>query len=253
MSQRKVSVCGRVMTMLTDDAAVASPGANAPHTSYALDRPEIARELSAFRELIATPAIRQSESVMEMFGGSGWHAASIQDIVAPRRHLIKDIAPSCVESIALSFPEAGVEVSQGDSFAFARDGFGGEDFDLIHADFNQYTPMRGEQDKLYKGVLEQIFKRSKLAIVTDSAVYGVSRFERNREAYARFFDRNITNVSDYYHAANDWYVKKHGRVIKQVVVWSNMSSMYVLGAGRKASGFEIKTQFDKADVRLLEE
>ncbi len=249
MALRKVLVCGREMTMLTDAAPKASPGANAPHTSYALDRPEIARELAAFRGLISG---RKAESVMEMFGGSGWHSAAIQDILAPRVHQVMDIAPSCVESIRLSFPEPGFSVSQGDSYAFARDGFGGKDFDLIHADFNQYTPMRGVQDKLYKGVLKQIFDHSIWSIVTDSAVYGVARFDRNRDAYAKFFSKKIDNVSDYYHAASDWYAEHYGRVIKQVVIWSNMSSMYILAPGRKSSGFEIKTQLIKADVKLME-
>ncbi len=196
MGQRKVLVCGRQMVMLTDDAKKATPGANAPHTSYALDRPEIARELAAFRALISLPPLKGVCSVMEMFGGSGWHSAAIQDILKPKTHDVMDIAPSCVESIKLSLPE--VSVSQGDSYAFARDGFGGKDHDLIHADFNQYTPMRGVKEKLYKGVLEQIFEHSTYSIVTDSAVYGVSRFERNRESYGRFFGKRIDNVEDYF-------------------------------------------------------
>ncbi len=260
MSQRKVLVCGRRMIMLTDDAKKATPGANAPHTSYALDRPEIARELAAFRALIALPPLKGVSTVMEMFGGSGWHSAAIQDILAPHRHEIMDIAPSCVESIKLSFPPGGevgserrLSVTQGDSYAFARDGFGGKDFDLIHADFNQYTPMRGVKEKLYKGVLNQIFEHSTWSIVTDSAVYGVSRFERNREAYGRFFDTKIDNVEDYFHSANNWYARNFGRVIKHVVVWSNMASAYLLAPGKKAGGFEIKTQHPKAEVRLLED
>lgn len=252
MSQRKVLVCGREMVMLTDDAKKATPGANAPHTSYALDRPEIARELAAFRALISLPPLKGVCSVMEMFGGSGWHSAAIQDILKPKTHDVMDIAPSCVESIKLSLPE--VNVSQGDSYAFARDGFGGKDHDLIHADFNQYTPMRGVKEKLYKGVLEQIFEHSTWSIVTDSAVYGVSRFDRNRDAYRRFFGKQIDNVEDYFHAANEWYFDHWGRVIKHVVVWSNMASAYLLAPGKRPdSGFEIKTQHNKADVRLLED
>lgn len=258
MGQRKVLVCGRKMVMLTDDAKKATPGANAPHTSYALERPEIARELGAFRELIKG---RKAETVMEMFGGSGWHSAAIQDLLTPHRHHIMDIAPSCVESIKLSFPPGGemggerrLSVEQGDSYAHAREGFGGKDYDLIHADFNQFTPMRAVKEKLYKGVLDSIFKHSAWSIVTDSAVYGVSRFDRNREAYAKFFGKNIHNVSDYFHAANEWYEQNFGRVIKRVVVWSNMASAYILAPGRRPfSGFEITTQHPKAEVRLLEE
>lgn len=234
------------MQMVVEASEVATPGANSPHTSYALERLEIARELTAFRALIQG---RKATSVMELFGGSGWHSAAIQDILAPKVHVVKDIAQSCVDSIKLSLPE--VDVSQGDSYAFARDGFGGANFDLIHADFNQFTPMRNFREKLYNGVLRQIFNHSKWAIVTDSAVFGVARFAKNREAYSNYFGKPIKNVRDYYKAVDDWYGGHYQRRIQSVVIWSNMSSAYILAPGA-AKDFPISSDHSPAEIRILE-
>jgi hypothetical protein len=248
MTEQRVNVAGREMILVSDNEKAGTPGANAPHTSYALQRVEQARELGAFRELIKD--LKGVKSVCELFGGSGWHSAAIQDLIKPKRHVVKDIAPTCVESIQRSLP--GVEVERRDSYQYAREGFDKERFDLVHADFNQYTPLRGVHDKLYKDVIPAIFKAAKkYAIITDSAIFGVARFEKNRTAYTKFFGQPVVDVETYYMAVSDYHRTKHGRVITRVLIWDSLASMYLMEQDDKPRDFTITYQKTSPVIELI--
>ena len=274
----KVKVAGRVMTMFVPPGDEGTPQDNSPHTSYALGRTDIARELTAFRWIIDG---LKADSVCELFGGSGWHAASIQELIKPTIHAVKDIDASCIESIRKSLPEVFVE--QVDSYEYARTVLGAPlrgnvphegsavgipvTFDLVHADFNQYTIMRGAREKLYKGVLERIFKASrKYTLVTDSAVYGVRRFPKNRNAYSAFFQSELSaksqgrlrhlgvidDVADYYEAASSYYAEKFQRVIVKVGIWEAMSSLCLLVPGTEPRPIQIEYAQELAEIELQE-
>lgn len=240
---RRVLVEGREMFVAGPGGG--SPGRDDPHTSYCLERVDVARDLAAFRRLIEG---LKADNVLELFGGSGWHSAAIQDLVRPAKHTVLDISEHCVGSIRRSLPH--VHARCADSFEAARRGFGFQ-FDWIHADFNQYTPKR-RRDRAYVGVIEGIFASARhIVTLTDSALFGVRRFAHNRDAYAELFGEPVPDSDTYFAAASRYYWREFGWSIQRVITWDSMASMYRMS--RTPPGpFSIEKQKAPAKVRILE-
>lgn len=150
---------------------------NAPHAHYATERDDIHKELEAFRQVCQAIGEQPGWSVMEMFGGSGWHSAIIQKLVRPRRHVAWDISADCVESIRRSSDKTR---------AVCRDSFryiigGGREWDWVHADYNLLTRnmlLRTEPDDQLNKSLVAIFTDARECVtITDTTPYHIAPFE----------------------------------------------------------------------------
>lgn len=111
---------------------------NAPHSHYAISRSDIRRELAAFVDVCTQIAISSEVlSVFELFGGSGWHSAFIQEIVRPRKHTSIDIHPDCVASI-LETCKGNVRAMCVDSYSLIGST---PEVDWVHCDFNNFDSL----------------------------------------------------------------------------------------------------------------
>lgn len=244
----QLRVEGRLMSLVDSSEGRATPRQDAAHTAYAIQRADQRRELGAFRRLISGLT---AGSVLELFGGSGWHSAAIQELVKPETHVVFDLSRDCVASVQMSLPE--VSAHRVDSFAYARDKLASRPFDWVHADFNQFTLLRHLDGKQYTGVLDGIFASAqKLATITDSAVYGIARFQRNRNAYRRAFGVVVEDLPHYFSLASRFYYDHWGYSIRRVITWDAMACTYVLAPGEPVDVTIIR-QTKKAHVEYIQE
>lgn len=249
MKTTRIDLDGQQMFVVDSSNERAMISNDAPHAHYCL-RHEIHCELAAFNRIcnrIAAedPAIR---SVIELFGGSGWHSQSIQRFIKPVKHVAVDIEPDCVKSIQMSLPS--VEALLGDAYQVAGE-LKADQYDWVHADFNQFTWKRRKQSS-YARALEGIFRGAKKwATVTDSAVYGLARFAKNRQSYAESIGMNPDDWQDYFRATAKLYAERYGYGVRHVVVWHRMSSMLLLKAGAEPE-FSVEEVKDKIPVKIIE-
>lgn len=219
---------------------------DAPHAHYAIRRHEIHAELAAFQRVVKR--VGKVGRVIEMFGGSGWHSMLIQKHCQPNIHLAFDINKDCVESIRMSLPL--VEARVGDSYA-AISSQRNRGWEWVHADFNQLTFNRYLTNHRYKDAVDSIFRvAGRWATITDSAVFGVSRFPKNRASYVTSIGMDPDDWQDYFRAVADQYKERFGFGTVAVVVWHRMSAMFVLKRGA-AVDFQIEEVKDKVPVRVI--
>jgi hypothetical protein len=228
-------------------------GQDAPHSHYAIRRHEIHAELAAFKRIVERVSRIKSasdrvESVVELFGGSGWHSMLIQKHCKPISHLALDIHEDCVASIKRSLPQVQSKVA--DSYAF----IGKQDkltWDWVHADFNQLTFKRYLAETRYKDAVDSIFKASREWVtLTDSAIFGLVRFQKNRESYAKAIGMAVDEWQDYFRAIAQKYKEKYDFGTVAVVTWHRMSSMLLLKRGADVE-FGIEEVRDKVPVRII--
>lgn len=186
-----------------DDAPRARIRDNAPHSHYALDRPDIAVELTAF--LALCKAIRNdiptaAERVLELFGGSGWHTSLIQRNCGPDYHEVWDISQDCIDSIrAAAWP---VTLSRCDSLARIRLKHGHpmavkNRHTWVHADYNILTMKDMRTDEGLRESFKSLFQvASDLVTFTETEMY-------NREA--PLFVNHCETIEDAVGAATGWH------------------------------------------------
>jgi len=224
-------------------------GKDAPHSHYAIRRHEIHAELAAFQKV--AEKVGKVGRVVELFGGSGWHASIIQQLCKPRAHLALDIEKDCVMSIKRSLPDVNARVT--DSYAFI-----GEQpkryWDWVHADFNQLTFNRFLTEKRYMDAVDAIFKASKKWVtITDSAIFGLSRFPKNRASYHKSIGMHPDHWPDYFRVVARKYKERYDFGTLMVVTWHRMSSMFLLQRGAPQGALEIEEVQDKVPVKVVRE
>jgi hypothetical protein len=234
------------MTILNEPEERPKIAGDPPHVHFSIQKP-ILDAVSACKHLVSV--MKPVRSVVELFGGSGWQTLQIQRALSPKVHIVLDNSQDCIDSIRASLPQVKAMVR--DSFALARAGFGGLEFDYVAADFNQYTYNRDLTDPHYRGVMDGIFKAAKRYVtLADSAWYGVMRFQKNRESYAASIGMDPDDPYDYFRATSRQFQKRAGFGIARVVYWGT-SSEVLLERGRTGK-FKIQKATKPVQFKILE-
>lgn len=190
---------------------------DSPHSQYAIQRSDVHAELTAVRTIanVIRGTSGPLKSVVELFGGSGWHSALIDRVCRPMKHIAWDYAEDCVSSIKLSLPH--VEAILTDSYRTPV-----PSSQWVHCDFNNLTFHRYQEQDLTK----QLVRSAALAAtewltITDSALFGLVRFVKNRESYAKL---QPGVVEDYWRYFDLWAeeigMAGGGKRFKLLSVWS---------------------------------
>jgi len=217
-----------------------------PHAHYAIRRAEIHVELAAFRKV--AKRISDVDSVLEMFGGSGWHSSIIQSLHSPTKHKALDVSGDCVASIRRSLPE--VQSYKCDSYERIKS-YGSGEFDWVHADFNQLTYNRYLKEARYKDAVDKVFDMSKKWVtITDSAIFGLCRFEANRNSYVKSLGMDAHHWEDYFCKVADVFKKKYGFGCQNVRAWHKMSAMFLFKKGVE-NDFVVNHVSEKIPVKIV--
>jgi hypothetical protein len=101
---------------------------------------------------------------VEFFGGIGAQSLMIQDLFAPRNHVVRDYSLEAVAHIKAQVP--GVYAHQADSY----DPMWQHRADLVGLDFGDLTVWKTRQGEPHRGLLDRVFEEEPKAVVlTDVA------------------------------------------------------------------------------------
>ena len=237
MISSRVIVDGRTMTVYNSSSGRSKVGADAPHSHYCVGRSDVRTELTAVRDICRI--IGSVESVLELFGGSGWHSSIIQRYCSPSRHEAWDVAEDCVASMRASLPE--VFVRKTDSYQTEL-----PTSNWVHADFNAMTFARYLSQKPLNRLIRATSQvASEWMTLTDSALFGLARFPRNRASYAALEPEVAQRWQAYYrlwaHEFDDW-----GLI--GVWTWQSAAAMMLFRRGVKSSDWPVVKV--KPDVKM---
>jgi hypothetical protein len=236
---------GQPMVVCTNSEQKAMVSDNAPHAHYCLNRADVLADASAFKEMCKHLQKSEVNTVLELFGGCGWHSAIIQKTFNPKIHLTCDISADCVESIQRSLP--GVRALECDSYFLLKRYRDMLRWDWVHSDFNQYTHKRGEVEP-YRSAIYNIFSCSKKYVtITDSAVFGLVRFPKNRASYSSAIGMDVNDWRDYYRAVAEIIFSRYGFGLRHVIVWHRMASMMLFERGAQIN-YELMEQKTKLSL-----
>lgn len=183
-----------------------------PHSSFCFKGNEALNDTAAFKYI--TKDLEKVDSVLEVFGGTGWVTSSIQKNLKPSKHVALDIAESCVKSIKVSFPQ--VDTFQTDSFEYIKRA---TCFDLIVCDFNNFTFKKYWTDPKIKSFVDSIFSHSKKYVtIGDSTMFGIYRFRKNLDAYENIFNRPLKSWREYFPPMGDYFFNMYGFSLTKVVL-----------------------------------
>ena len=239
-----IKVYGHDMVMFDSIGEVGKIKDNPPFTAYAAQH---LKELQGVRVVrVTAEAVGKVDSVLELCCGAGFSSCSIQEINRPARHVAVDISEDCVQSVARSLPK--VSAVAADCYQYDM---GDKSWDWVHSDFNHWTAMA-----LLKGkdtVLSNMFAGAKQYVsLTDSALFGVYRFRKNLEAYARAMGRDLIHWEQYYPALRDHILEKFGFTLVKVTAFDGYSVGQLLFK-RGAAGGNIDFTVNKGslDIELI--
>lgn len=187
-----------------------------PPMSMSIGRLDVMRTMDAIGALARR--VGRVESVFEAFGGIGWHSRYIQKECRPKTHVVIDLSKDCVRSIRLSKPLRDVRAVQADAFKYKP----GRTFEWVHLDFQGFTLARWDSGEGSSRALldKYVETSSRFVTVTDSAPFGLCRFDQNRNAYVERFGMKMKgdDWSDYWRVLGKAMWKEY-RMGAQYVVW----------------------------------
>jgi hypothetical protein len=244
----KIKVNGRSMYVCetdNDKDGKSHIGASASYADYCMERADVHAGCQAMFRV--SKYIGEVDNVVELFGGCGWHSISIQKICKPNNHIILDCDANCVASIRKSFPK--LSCFKVDSFKAVKKL---NDWDWVHCDFNNFTINKCMNNE-YGDILEHVFDASnRYVTITDSAIFGIVRFEKNRLSYANSIGMDPGDWRDYYRAASEWYFDYFGYSIVYVISFHRMAAYYILAKGSSPfNGADLVEESGKAKVELI--
>lgn len=193
-------------------------------------------------------------TVLEMFGGGGWHTAVIQDLVRPKKHTVLEREADCCASIysspatnAATWP---LRLKQTDSHDFIRRC---EDvYDWIDCDFYRYSWHRQETTKEFRGVVDNIFRCArKYVSITDSAIFGF-RWPKNRKSYVDSIGMDPDDPLTYYDCVNEIYQNRYGFGIEFCHTWDKAACIYLLRRGY-IGRFKVRDEMRLASMEVTKE
>lgn len=250
MTKHFVDLDGQIMTVIDRTTERASLKTDPPFSSTCWRRPDAMRGVTAC-DLLASKvqSLGKVKSVLEIFGGCGWHSMYIQRHLKPERHVVCDISKDCVDSVKATFGDK-VQAHLGD---FRELQLKPKEYDWVHADAQSYTLRRAMGgDKRQLAVMNAAFPAAKRFVsITDSAVFGIVRFQKNRDSYAKLLDMDPKDWTDYFRVASRVYWEQFGFGTSYVVTWSGQACYMLMERGVKCEEPEVVLFKERAKMKLL--
>jgi len=244
----KVNFDGRVMKVVQrSEVGVASTKQkdHPPASDFVVDRLDVSKTMHAIG--MVAEQVGPCERVLEPYGGAGWHAHYVKKYCNPKNHHVYDISQDCVDSTILTWGnEVKAKVKDARKLNF-KDGY----FDWIHSDFQSWTLMRqasGKDDHIADTV-PNFFRMSKRFVsITDSGIFGVLRFPKNRVAYQREFGMDVDNWQDYFRIIDEYFQKTFGIKAVYAVWWAGQAGSILFD---KQASMDQKLVVEHAEIKTV--
>lgn len=151
-------------------------------------------------------------SAVEFFGGMGAQSLMIQDLFAPRSHVVVDYSQEAVSHIKKQV--AGVTVIQADSY----DPMWAHQADLVGLDFGDLTVWKTRKGEKHRGLLDRVFEDEPKAVVLTDIACRYLHLHRERyetllgkgscasyETYLEAFANRLKNLYGYVVVRGFWH------------------------------------------------
>jgi hypothetical protein len=159
-------------------------------------------------------------SAVEFFGGLGAQSLMIQDLFAPRNHVVRDYSHEAVAHIKAQVQ--GVYAHQADSY----DPMWQHRADLVGLDFGDLTVWKTRKGEKHRGLLDRVFEEEPKAVVlTDVAC---RYLHLHRERYETLLGAGTcASYEAYLHAFAEYLRRLYGYVVMKGF-WHRWSTVMVL-------------------------
>lgn len=250
----KVNFEGDILTVIDradgDDVSLKD---DPPFSASGYQRLDVSRTMTAIGEL--AKRVGPVDSVYECFGGVGWHSRYIRQHCSPRIHFATDISKDCIDSIRASEPLRGMYSRVQDAWEMDPK----RKFDWVHVDAQSFTLSRlANNSSVFGGrkwgpLLQRAFEASKRYVsVTDSAPFGVIRFAKNRESYAKQFGMDQDNWLDYWRVLREYFKETYGVTAVYVVWWAGQAGCVLFDKEADDDApLEVVHCQSKANIKLI--
>jgi hypothetical protein len=163
------------------------------------------------------------DSILDIYGGTGRISAMAKNILSPSVHMAFDASEDCVNSMKETIRGASVLLIDSHK-AISRISDG--KFDLVLVDMYAFTYNRYATVKKFERMLSNAFRISSgWLILTDSAVYGISKFHKNRASYEKSLGVDMCDWSNYYPATAEKHRKRYGFRLVRAIQWRHEASI----------------------------
>jgi hypothetical protein len=130
-------------------------------------------------------------------------------------------------------------------------------FDWVHSDFQSWTLMRqaSGDDGHIAEVVPNLFRMSKRFVsVTDSGIFGVLRFPKNRAAYAREFGMDPDNWQDYFRVIDEYFQEHFGAKAVYAAWWLGQAGSILFDKEAPVSRkLVVEKATEKTDIGIIDE
>jgi len=187
-------------------------------------------------------------SVLEVFGGSGWESHLIGRVIKPEKHYVLEMYEQGCKSIEENCNPTSV--MQVDSYYFCS--ILKKHFDLIVADFNAFTFRKMEQDRNIKEAVKGMFRSSnKYVKISDSTFFGIYRFPKNITSYDLYLDGHAKDYKHFYSLIQKKFYKLYGFSLIKVIIPKGKTVALLIFKKGKYSNLTFKSVNEKFDMKIL--
>lgn len=159
-------------------------------------------------------------SAVEFFGGIGAQSLMIQEMFAPRSHVVLDYSHEAVKHIKSQVPQ--VYAHQGDSY----DPMWQHRADLVGLDFGDLTVWKTREGEPHRGLLDRVFEEEPKAVVlTDIAC---RYLHLHRERYETLLGAGSCATYETYLDALAKYLRRLYGYVVMKGFWHRWSTVMVL-------------------------
>jgi hypothetical protein len=179
---------------------------------------------SAFETIRKLDGVQSS--ALDLYGGTGRCGLLGKKVLEYPYYMAFDAASDCVKTVQETVPDS--HVFQVDTH-LAIDKIGDNKFDLVMVDMYAYTYNRYCGQYKFRHMLDRAFGISKKwVILTDSAIFGNSRFNKNLLCYKKLLGVEMVDWRDYYRLTGDVYERDYGFRLVRAIQWRHEASIMLM-------------------------
>jgi hypothetical protein len=203
-----------------------TPERQRSYAHYVATKPDmVAAKCLATEWLIQT--LPKEKSIVEFFGGVGFFATLVENIIHPIDHFIFEINDVCVTQLRECFKKnKNVHVDSGDARKTILD----FNCDILSLDFPNFTILDLREGHRWQKQFHHVFSIDAEAIVfTDTSP---SYFSIHKDRYSQFFDKKLNSVRDYVLSFSEYLYKRYGYSVTNAAYRGRNACYYLARPGK---------------------
>jgi hypothetical protein len=156
------------------------------------------------------------QSNLDIFGGVGITAK----IYSKEKTYVNEIDKDLLVHLKNNFDPQNVYNQDAFNFERPQD----HTYDLILADYNDFTLLKTERDpKYFNSLMKLGLNTERFLIINDCSVFHLKYGPKSFQNYSNFFQHTVNNYEQYHQQAIKYYRDRYGLIVRRVEWFSNSS------------------------------